>query len=214
MLQKQPFEPTFDDKFATIVHDLCTQGFSIYDHFLSPLIIHNLAHEARSLHENGAFRHARIGHGRSLQLRPEVRNDQILWLDTENPSAIQVPYFQDLETLRHAINRNLFMGLFEFEGHFAIYPPGARYQMHYDRFVGTMERLVTTILYLNDHWQECDGGALSIHAGNTQTDLRLPMDILPIAGRLVTFISGDFPHEVQPASRDRISLTGWFRARP
>ena len=35
----------------------------------------------------------------------------------------------------------------------------------------------------------------------------------PAAGTLVVFMSGDFPHEVLPASRERLSLTGWYRRR-
>jgi SM-20-related protein len=37
--------------------------------------------------------------------------------------------------------------------------------------------------------------------------------VLPQAGSLLLFLSADMPHEVLPASRDRLSLTGWFRRR-
>ena len=47
--------------------------------------------------------------------------------------------------------------------------------------------------------------------------LRLPqrqVDIQPgRAGSLVVFMSAGTEHEVLPASRDRLSLTGWFRWR-
>ncbi len=36
---------------------------------------------------------------------------------------------------------------------------------------------------------------------------------MPIGGCLVVFLPGDIPHEVLPATRDRLSLTGWFRRR-
>jgi SM-20-related protein len=39
------------------------------------------------------------------------------------------------------------------------------------------------------------------------------MDVLPQGGRLLTFLSERFEHEVLPAHRERISLTGWFRRR-
>lgn len=201
------------NKFDRIVADLAKTGFSICDDFVSPLLASNMAHEARSRNSEGEFRHARIGRGTSMQLRPEIRNDRVLWVDCEKPGAILLPYFLDLETLRKEINRSLFLGLFEFEGHFALYPPGAFYDIHYDRFIGSMERVVTCILYLNDNWQPEDGGALKIYEGTEPSDLPLPLEVLPRAGRLVTFISKLFPHEVLPASRDRLSLTGWFRVR-
>jgi len=201
------------NKFDRIIHDLTTTGLSICDDFVSPLLVSNLNIEARTLHSNGDFRHARVGKGTSLQLREEIRNDHILWLDPENPTAIQKPYFQELETLRACINSNLFLGLFEYEGHFALYPPGASYKMHYDRFIGAHHRVVTAILYLNLDWRTEDGGCLKIYEGTEPSTLPLPMEVLPLGGRLVTFISEQFPHEVLPASRDRLSLTGWFRIR-
>ncbi|MDX8405576.1 MAG: 2OG-Fe(II) oxygenase [Mariprofundus sp.] len=211
----QPFytDDGSTNKFDRIVKDLNNTGLSVYDDFISPLLVASLTQEARTLWASGQFRHARVGRGTSLQLRPDVRNDRIHWLDPENPTAIQRPYFLDLETLRQYINRSLYLGLFEYEGHFALYPPGAAYHIHYDRFIGAMERVVTCILYLNGDWQVDDGGALTIHQGHQASTLPLPMQVLPQGGRLVTFISEQFPHEVLPASRDRLSLTGWFRIR-
>lgn len=201
------------NKFDRIVADLRETGLSICDDFISPLLINTMALEARQLWHDGAFRHARVGKGASMQLNPEVRNDRVLWLNTEKPGAVQLPYFLDMETLRKEINRNLFLGLFEFEAHFALYPPGSSYDIHYDRFIGSLDRIVTCILYLNSNWQHEDGGALNIHLGNEPSKLKLPMQVLPQSGRLVSFISEQFPHEVLPASRDRLSLTGWFRIR-
>jgi SM-20-related protein len=38
-------------------------------------------------------------------------------------------------------------------------------------------------------------------------------DVVPTGGCLVVFLSGEVPHEVLPATRERLSLTGWFRRR-
>ena len=201
------------DKFNQIVDDLVATGLAVYDGFASPLQRLAMSGEALSMYEEGAFRHARVGRGETKQLRPDVRNDRICWLNTEQPSVIQAAYFRELEMLRLAINQRLFLGLFECEGHYALYPPGSFYGVHYDRFIGAMDRVVTCILYLNEDWQSEDGGALKIYAGEASTNLQLPMEVLPVGGRLVTFISEMFPHEVLPARRDRLSLTGWFRIR-
>ena len=40
------------------------------------------------------------------------------------------------------------------------------------------------------------------------------LDVPPLAGNLVVFLSGEFPHEVLVTQADRLSLTGWFRRRP
>jgi len=39
-------------------------------------------------------------------------------------------------------------------------------------------------------------------------------DVLPRGGRLVAFQSERFEHEVLPATRERLSFTGWYRRRP
>jgi SM-20-related protein len=39
------------------------------------------------------------------------------------------------------------------------------------------------------------------------------IEVLPLGGRLVTFLSDGLPHEVLPASRERISITGWLKRR-
>ena len=39
------------------------------------------------------------------------------------------------------------------------------------------------------------------------------IDIAPVAGTLVTFLSSRFWHEVLPARRVRMSLTGWYKTR-
>ncbi|MDQ2656958.1 MAG: 2OG-Fe(II) oxygenase, partial [Bacteroidota bacterium] len=37
-----------------------------------------------------------------------------------------------------------------------------------------------------------------------------PLDILPVLGRMVCFRSDQLEHEVLPATRPRLSLTGWL----
>jgi SM-20-related protein len=72
-------------------------------------------------------------------------------------------------------------------------------------------RRVTCILYLNPDWKIVDGGALRLYLDNE--DLQRYQDIYPYAGRLVVFLSDRFYHEVLPATRERYSITGWFRQR-
>jgi SM-20-related protein len=62
-------------------------------------------------------------------------------------------------------------------------------------------------MYLNENWALADGGALRIYDG------KRVRDVLPVAGTLVCFLSDRFEHEVLPATRERLSLSGWFRRR-
>lgn len=113
-----------------------------------------------------------------------------------------------MDGLRQAINQGLFLGLEDFECHFALYPPGAFYKRHLDRFRDDDRRMVSAVLYLNEGWQPEDGGQLRMFLDGDREH-----DVQPRAGTLVVFLSGDVPHEVLPAGRERLSLTGWFRRR-
>jgi SM-20-related protein len=113
-----------------------------------------------------------------------------------------------MESLRQALNRDLFLGLEDFESHFALYPPGAFYVRHLDRFRDNDRRTVSTVLYLNEGWLPQHGGQLRMYLKDG-----VEHDVQPVGGSLVVFLSGDVPHEVLPASRERLSLTGWFRRR-
>jgi len=67
--------------------------------------------------------------------------------------------------------------------------------------------VISCAIYLIQDWTPADGGALRIY------DDELVRDVLPIAGTMVCFLSDRFEHEVLPATRERLALTGWFRRR-
>ena len=113
-----------------------------------------------------------------------------------------------LEALRIAVNRELTLGLWRYEGHYALYPPGARYARHVDRFRDDDARVLSVVLYLNRDWHADEGGALRI--GRRAGPAR---DVLPAGGTLVAFLAAEFEHEVLPATRSRLAVSGWFRTR-
>ncbi len=99
------------------------------------------------------------------------------------------------------------LGLFEYEAHFAQYEVGDFYKKHLDAFRGNESRKLTTVFYMNEDWRDANGGELKVYDLNDQ----LIQTIAPIAGRLVVFLSEQFPHEVLPAHAKRYSIAGWFR---
>ncbi len=198
-------------EFDPIAADLAQRGWSVTDDFVSPLLVSQLGADVRRDWDEGRFRHAGVGRGADFEIKPQVRTDRVSWLDGADCSGAQRIYLNHLERLRRSLNRNLFLGLFEFEGHAAIYPPGTYYRKHLDQFRGASQRTVTTILYLNPGWCAADGGQLRMYTD--QEDPGRYEEILPVAGRLVTFLSARYLHEVMPATRDRLSITGWFKCR-
>lgn len=190
-----------------IIDDLAARGWSRLDNVLPASLTHELAEECRKRARAGALNPAGVGRGQGLAVREGIRGDSIQWLE-HGQSAPSDGYLQAMDELRSALNQAFYLGLEDFECHFACYPPGAFYQKHLDRFRDDDRRTVTAVYYLNEAWQTEHGGALRLYLAD-QTEL----DVLPSAGTLVLFISADLPHEVLPASRERLSLTGWFRRR-
>jgi len=188
------------------IDDIARDGYAVIEQFLPAEIITALADEALTLKTSGAMRKAVTGkdlHSSSDSLR----GDFIHWLESPSSSA-QQRYLQAMDKLSAALNRDLYLGLFEFETHFAVYPAGTGYAKHLDQLRNTQDRQVSTILYLNQNWQGTDGGELRLHLNEDAC-----LDIAPQGGKLVLFLSERFWHEVLPANRQRISLTGWFRKR-
>ncbi|RTM15835.1 2OG-Fe(II) oxygenase, partial [Stutzerimonas stutzeri] len=151
---------------------------------------------------------AGVGRGEAQAVREGIRSDHIQWLEP-GQSPVCDDYLEVMDGLRQQLNRELFLGLEEFECHFAFYPPGAFYQTHLDRFRDDDSRSVTAVLYLNPDWQPAHAGELRMHMPDGSQ-----LDVPPLAGNLVVFLSGEFPHEVLVTQADRLSLTGWFRRRP
>jgi SM-20-related protein len=188
------------------------QGWATMQGWVNPADSNRLKTECEASWEKGDFRRAGVGRGQGMEIREEIRRDQVMWLDPGSLSAEQSIYLATLETLRLAMNRRFFLGLFEFEGHFAIYPEGAFYKAHLDRHSGTGDRVVTVILYLNPDWQPGDGGELKLWTTSGEREGAFTL-IEPRMGTLVCFMAGDFWHEVLPANKTRMSITGWFRQR-
>ncbi|MBV6826830.1 2OG-Fe(II) oxygenase [Pseudomonas sp. PD9R] len=190
-----------------IVDDLAANGWSQQNIFLPLDLTRTLAAECRKRAAEGELAPAAVGRGPSSEIREGIRGDHIQWIEPGQVEACD-SYLSLMDSLREAMNRDLFLGLEDFESHFAMYPPGAFYLKHVDRFRDDDKRMVSAVVYLNDAWLPEHGGQLRMYLGNDRA-----YDVQPTGGCLVVFLSGEVPHEVLPATRERLSLTGWFRRR-
>jgi len=196
----------------TIVQALAEKGWAVLPSFLDAEQARSLASESATALQDGQFRLAGVGRGTELQVCADVRNDQVLWLSDEAESPAIRHWLARVEQLRLALNEHLFLGLFEYEGHFAHYPPGGFYKPHLDRHRDSDARLITLILYLNDQWTPAAGGQLQLWT--TPGKATGPSEVIePRLGTLVCFLAGDYWHEVLPAHQPRLSITGWLRRR-
>jgi SM-20-related protein len=201
-----PDDPASEALFDGIADALVQRGYAVVDGGLPPdlserIFLHISALDDRLLQRAG------IGRDRSRKLNRFVRGDLTRWLspDAEPDRAL----LDWMEELRQAINRRLFLGLFDYEAHYARYRAGTFYRLHRDAFAGDGgNRVLSTVVYLNPGWTVDDGGELRLYDDHGPVPCET---LLPVFGRLLVFLSERFPHEVRPTRRTRYSVAGWFR---
>jgi SM-20-related protein len=188
-----------------IAHHLGDSGLCIVPHFLNSALIQAVLLDLKTIKKAGSFTRAGTGQGNAHEIRNGVRRDEVFWLDEVVANLVQQQLWAQIQALKQAFNRVLFLGLREFEGHYASYPKGGFYKKHTDSFQRDQARVVSVIIYLNEAWQAKDGGLLRIYADGQTTD------IPPIAGTLVCFLSHELEHEVLLSHKLRLSFSGWFK---
>lgn len=193
-----------EQRFDTLADALVTRGYAVVDEFFSVAATARL--RAEFDHPDCQFKTAGIGRADDHTIATHIRGDRICWLEGGSLAATQ--FLRAMAQLREAINRRLFMGLFDYESHLAYYPVGTFYKKHVDAFKGRSNRVLSSVLYLNPSWSADDGGELVLFDERGEQVIER---ISPEAGRLVLFLSERFPHEVLPAKRERYSIAGWFR---
>jgi len=195
---------TQEIKLNKIIDSIADEGYIILDDVLDEETVQGLAKRIRGLE---GLKEAKIGRGNERQNVSTIRSDKTLWLEGKDES--EKVYLTWMESLKQNINKELYLGLHEYEAHFAHYEEGAFYQKHVDVLKGSNKRLLTTVFYLTADWKEGDGGELLIYDEKGQTILE---KVEPKIGRMVVFLSDKFPHEVLPSKIDRYSIAGWFRS--
>ncbi|MDN3556424.1 2OG-Fe(II) oxygenase [Halomonas maura] len=196
-----------ESRLAELVDALVDRGWYVGEGFLPETLHRPLFDELAEMARRDALEAAGIGRGTAHHLRRDIRGDAIRWLDRE--SLGQRRYLEAMGELQQALNQALFLGLFEYEAHFAQYPPGAFYRRHLDSFRGRANRVISTVGYLNPDWPLDAGGEMVIFAPHDPQ--REVARVRPEAGTFACFLSDSVPHEVLPTRRSRASIAGWFR---
>ncbi len=194
-----------DPLFARIASELFENGYCLIPRALPDSLTTLLSLSQAQLTRRD-YIEAGIGRETDHQTVAEIRNDEVCWIDGSTGGG--QAWLNWTDGLRQYLNRQLFMGLFSFESHFAHYAPGHFYKRHYDAFRGRSNRVLSVVTYLNDDWGQTDGGELVLYRDDKDI---AGVKVLPEKGTLVVFLSEKFPHEVLPASRHRFSVAGWYR---
>lgn len=190
------------DSFEHIADGLAANGYAVVDNFLSfDEVGHILSSDDfRTL----VLQAKKAGTGRGKQINESIRGDNIYWLDKSAAPAEVWIYLSKLDALIQFVNQTLFLSLKDYEAHIASYPPGSFYKRHLDQFKTDDHRKLSAICYLNPNWTAAEGGQLRMYLPTG------PVEFLPLAGRFICFRSDQIEHEVLPATRERLSITGWL----
>ncbi|ENX44605.1 2OG-Fe(II) oxygenase [Acinetobacter sp. NIPH 2100] len=180
-----------------ILDDLNEFGFALIDDVYSIEYVQSLVQECSS--HLAEFRAAGVQNG----VVSHIRSDHILWIDGQLPIAQR--HIQALEYLSQTLNQAFYLGIKEVEAHFACYNAGEFYALHRDNPQQKNDRIISTVFYLHEHWQEDWGGQLRLQDKNNQWHI-----IQPLSNRLAIFQS-DLMHEVLLSKQQRLSITAWLR---
>lgn len=188
--------------YSKITDALVDDGYIVIENAISQNLSHSLLQDAKI---ETKFKRAGISNSPSLHIDSNRRRDRIHWLDDDG--SVRSDFLAFSDGLKEYLNKTLFLVLTYYESHYAIYNTGDFYETHVDAFKNSVNRVVTTVYYLNEGWKEGDGGELVIYDEHNN----FLKKIAPKADTLVVFLSEKFPHEVLPAKKKRYSIAGWFR---
>lgn len=192
-------------KIKMIINTVEKRGYIVLEDFINKKQFESIQSRIVEFKECD-LKKAGVGRSNQQQNNLDIRRDKIHWLDSNN--KVDNEYLQLMESLRSELNKSLYIGLFDYEAHYSIYKEGEFYKQHIDALKGKSNRILSTVFYLNENWQDENGGELVLYGQDKKTVLEA---IIPRAGTMVIFLSEQFPHEVLAAKQTRYSIAGWFR---
>ncbi len=192
-----------------IADDLYKNGYACVKNFSDDTLLRGLLDTIKTIDTDDNLQKAHIGRGREHRLSTEIRNDKTHWIDGKNDYEHQ--FLDYLNTIRLALNKNLMLGLFDVEAHYAVYEQGGFYRRHLDSFQDKKNRIVSLVVYLNKNWQISDGGLLNLY--HSQQEEYSFASIIPEYNHAVFFLSEQIPHAVTLSHKTRLSIACWFRCR-
>jgi len=194
-----------DNEFETIIESFIKDNVGIDEHFISDKLSQHLKQNLLNLHDKNQLIAAGTGNDNKLSHDTEVRSDLIYWLDRKHENEHEDDFFDQIDDFVKYLNRSCFAGITGYEFHYSLYEIGSFYQKHLDQFKNNTNRKYSMISYLNEDWQEKDGGELLIYQNYNNKKIN------PTQGKTVFFKSNELQHEVLVTQKRRMSVTGWLK---
>ena len=191
--------------FNSLIDSFLAEKVGIANDFLNTTLSRHLKANLIKLYSDQQLLLAGTGNNALLQHDKLLRSDKIYWLDRRHNDLHENSFFDLMDSFVLFLNSTCYTGITGYEFHYALYEKGSFYKKHLDQFKSNKSRAFSMIMYLNDNWQQEDGGELCIyHADHQQI-------ISPINGKCVFFKSSELEHEVLITQQPRLSITGWLK---
>lgn len=195
------------DVYESLIDGLMDQQYGVADQFISPEIVARLRYHLQKRYEQGIMHEAGIGNRHIYRKNKKVRGDLISWIEPDQANEDERKFLLQIGEFVDYLNYTCYTGIRDYEFHYAIYFEGSYYHRHKDQFKSDWGRKFSLVTYLNDGWEETDGGELIVYLEDGEKKIQ------PQGGRAVFFRSDEVEHEVMSAKRTRMSITGWLKDR-
>lgn len=191
--------------FEDLVQQLMAHDFAVRDHFLSEELTASLWVNLQIHLDRNEMKKAGVGKQQLHQLNTDIRRDLICWIEDSSKDPAEKELLHHIRSFIQYLNETCYTGIRNFECHYAWYDKGSFYKKHLDQFKSDQGRKFSLVIYLNENWDERDGGELVLYLPSGRTS------ILPVGGRAVFFKSDLIEHEVLESFRPRMSIAGWLK---
>jgi Rps23 Pro-64 3,4-dihydroxylase Tpa1-like proline 4-hydroxylase len=199
-------EELMENSFEALIATYIDNKVGISENFLSDDLANKLKQNLLALNQQDLLIAAGTGNSQAIVYDSAIRSDSIYWLDKKHNDPFENQFFAQIEEFIDYLNRSCYAGITGYEFHYALYEKGDFYLQHLDQFKSNPSRKYSMISYLNENWQESDGGELLIH------QLNATQKISPTNGKTVFFKSDELLHEVLLTNTTRMSITGWLKS--
>jgi SM-20-related protein len=193
------------NQFDLLIDSYLDNKIGIDIGFLNKNLALGLQQNILQLQQDDKMRGAGIGNTDLKDVHQKMRSDKIYWMDKGHDNKYEQEFLQLVEDFISYLNHTCYTGINGYEFHYAVYEEGSFYKRHKDQFKNDSKRKYSLINYLNNNWQEEDGGQLLVYQNETV------QNILPHSQTAVFFKSDEMEHEVTQAHRSRMSITGWLK---
>ncbi|MEO7523772.1 MAG: 2OG-Fe(II) oxygenase [Ferruginibacter sp.] len=191
--------------FDTLINSYIENKVGISEDFLTAPLSKHLKENLTRLNIGKKMMAAGTGNDKQILHDKLFRSDIIYWLDRKHNNQHENEFFDLVDLFVAHLNATCYTGITGYEFHYALYEEGSFYKKHLDQFRNNDSRKYSMVMYLNEGWEQGDGGELCIHHYDHL------QNISPENRKAVFFKSSELEHEVLLTNKPRMSIVGWLK---